>query len=133
MEFAFKRLLALRSVIAAGVIAVSFIVQPAVAQSPAPLSKSCRQRMNAHDQKFRPMYEENGRYLESIKGQYRKVCDFGRKDRTPQQDLAGFDTLRRAGCLSKKDEAIYAETVRGLETYRKSTESNCRAAAAQER
>lgn len=132
MEFAFKRLPALRSVLAAGVIAATFVVQPAVAQSPAPLSKSCRQRLAAHDREYKPKYEENGRYVESIKGQYRKLCDFGRKNRTPQQDLAGLEVLRRAGCLSEKDE-IYTDTVNGLETYRKFTESNCRAAAAQER
>jgi hypothetical protein len=38
MEFAFERIPALRSVLAAGVIAASFIILPAVVQSPAPLS-----------------------------------------------------------------------------------------------
>lgn len=38
MEFAFERLPVLRSVLAAGVIAATFIVQPAVAQSPGALS-----------------------------------------------------------------------------------------------
>ena len=80
MKFVFKRRPALRSVLAAGVIAASFIILPAVAQSSAPLSKSCRQGLSAIYGGYAAKYAKVREHLNSIKeSQYRKLCDFGRR------------------------------------------------------
>jgi hypothetical protein len=135
MKFAFKRRPALRSVLAAGVIAASFIIQPAVAQPPAPLSKSCSQRLSALYREYAAKYREHVPYLNSIEGQYRKLCEYGRKTGHPKylQQLAALNKMRRAGCWDKLQETTYSKLVRMEKSHRDIVENDCRKAAAQER